>query len=92
MSVTGKQKILDAIKNQRWFFFENNRKLIFDSQTALIWANLDFFPYCKSGNISYSRDARYIEVRNLIEDINEIKFLQEKNKKIPSMIRGDFFV
>ncbi|MBR6013456.1 MAG: hypothetical protein IK062_06705 [Selenomonadaceae bacterium] len=82
----GTQKILDAIKNQRWFFFENNRKLIFDSQTALLWANLDFFPYCKSENMAYySRDGRYIEVRNLIEDINEKKFGGCSNWKIPTV-------
>ena len=38
-------KILDAIKNQRWFFFKNKPKIIFDRDTGLIWANLDYFPH-----------------------------------------------
>ena len=41
------KKILDAIKNQRWFFFKNKPKIIFDRDTGLIWANLDYFNYGK---------------------------------------------
>lgn len=43
-----------AIRNQRWYFFENNEKIIFDKNSGLIWANLKFFPYKKEGNNPYS--------------------------------------
>lgn len=35
--------LLDAIKKQRWYFFENNDKIIFDRDTGLIWTNLKKF-------------------------------------------------
>ena len=35
----------NAIKKQRWYFFENNDKIIFDRDTSLIWTNLKYFPY-----------------------------------------------
>lgn len=85
LSSTGKQKILDAIKNQRWFFFENNSKIIFDRDTALIWANLEFFPYKKSGDTYYSRDVYYLEVKNLIEKVNKEKFGWCSNWRIPTV-------
>ena len=34
-------KILDAIKGQRWYFFKNKPKVLMDKNTALLWANLD---------------------------------------------------
>ena len=40
-----KDKILEAITNQRWFFFENKPKVLMDKLTGILWANLDYFPY-----------------------------------------------
>ena len=40
-----KDKILEAIANQRWFFFENKPKILMDKLTGILWANLDYFPY-----------------------------------------------
>lgn len=47
-------KILDAIKEQRWFFFKNKAKVLMDKKTGYLWANLDYFPYCKEGGEEYS--------------------------------------
>ena len=41
----GVKKILQAIQKQRWYFFANNDKILLDKDTALLWANLDKFPY-----------------------------------------------
>ena len=46
-------KILDAIKNQRWFFFKNKTKVLMDKKTGYLWANLDYFPYCEEGGNNY---------------------------------------
>ncbi len=40
---TGTDRILEAIKNQRWYFFKNNTKILLDRNTGLLWANLDYF-------------------------------------------------
>lgn len=40
-----KDKILEAITKQRWFFFENKSKVLMDKLTGILWANLDYFPY-----------------------------------------------
>ena len=49
-------KILDAIKNQRWFFFKNKTKVLMDKKTGYLWANLDYFPYCKKGGNNYYKE------------------------------------
>lgn len=47
----GVEKILEAIKNQRWYFIKNKPKILFDRNTGLIWANLHTFNYLdKDGN------------------------------------------
>ena len=46
----GKSRILEAIKNQRWYFFRNNKYILMDKTTGLLWANLDYFDY-KAGLI-----------------------------------------
>ncbi|MBD3878410.1 MAG: hypothetical protein SR1Q5_01810 [Quinella sp. 1Q5] len=63
-------KILDAIANQRWFFFKNNDAILFDANTALIWANLDYFPYQKDDGKEYFSTTFYKEVRDLISKKN----------------------
>ena len=44
-SGNGVEKILEAIKNQRWFFFKNKQKVFMDRNTGILWANLDYYPY-----------------------------------------------
>lgn len=35
-------KILEAIKKQRWYFFKNDPKILMDRDTGYLWANLDY--------------------------------------------------
>lgn len=41
----GRSRILEAIKSQRWYFFRDNKYILMDKATGLLWANLDYFPY-----------------------------------------------
>lgn len=50
LSGTGVERILEAIKNQRWYFFKNKTKVLMDRDTGLLWANLNAFPYRKNNN------------------------------------------
>lgn len=47
LSGTGIDRILEAIKNQRWYFFKNKTKVLMDRDTGFLWANLNYF---KSSN------------------------------------------
>ncbi|MBQ3443404.1 MAG: hypothetical protein IJG33_09185 [Selenomonadaceae bacterium] len=42
LSGSGVDRILNAIKNQRWFFFKNKPKVLMDRDTAILWANLQY--------------------------------------------------
>ena len=46
LSGTGIERILEAIKNQRWYFFKNKTKILMDRDTGLLWANLQYFDWC----------------------------------------------
>lgn len=48
----GAERILEAIKNQRWYFFKNKQKVFMDRNTGILWANLDYYPY----NVEYSKE------------------------------------
>lgn len=47
------EKILEAIKNQRWYFIKNKPKILFDKNTGLIWANLNTFNYANKDGEGY---------------------------------------
>ena len=49
----GVEKILEAIKNQRWYFIKNKPKILFDRNTGLIWANLHTFNCVDKDGHSY---------------------------------------
>lgn len=68
LSGSGMDKILEAIKSQRWYFFKNKPKIIMDRNTGILWANLDYFKYNKSENANdnYSRE----ECNNIIENLS----------------------
>lgn len=76
-------KILQAIKNQRWYFFANNDKILLDRDTALVWANLDKFPHSKNGN-RYSSSNNYAEVRELLAQKNLERWGGYGDWKIPT--------
>lgn len=46
------ETILEAIKNQRWYFFKNKQKVFMDRNTGILWANLDYYPY----DVEYSNE------------------------------------
>ncbi len=78
LSGSGIDKILDAIKNQRWFWFAGKPKILFDRDTALLWADLNYFPYQKiEGGAYYPK-----EVFPLLDALNIEGF---KGWRIPSV-------
>lgn len=46
LSGTGVDRILEAIGNQRWYFFKNKTKILLDKYTGYLWANLEYFDWC----------------------------------------------
>ena len=79
LSSSGVNKILDAIKKQRWYFFKNKPKVLMDKYTGLLWANLNDFLYCKGNEQYYSYDYR--ECKTLLENLNLNEF---KKWRIPT--------
>lgn len=59
---TGVEKILEAIKNQRWYFIKNKPRILFDRNTGLIWANLNTFNYL-------DKDGGYYDSYKYLNDI-----------------------
>ena len=80
LAATDTEKILQAIKNQRWYFFKNNKYILFDKDTALIWANLDYFPY----ENEYSCEKSYAEVKDLMKQKNSESWGGFNDWKIPT--------
>ncbi|MBQ7704268.1 MAG: DUF1566 domain-containing protein [Selenomonadaceae bacterium] len=71
--------ILVAIQNQRWYFFENNDKIIFDRFSGLIWINLNqIFPYK-----NYRANNSYKEVHDLVKNTNEKNWGGYNNWRVP---------
>lgn len=70
---SGIDRILEAIKNRRWYFFKNKPKVLMDKNTGLLWANLQYFPYLKdiNPNTEYSYNDSYREVREKLLQIND---------------------
>lgn len=67
LSGTGIDRILEAIKNQRWYFFKNKTKVLIDRDTGLLWANLDYFQYGKNNN---SEGYPLSEISSIIQTFN----------------------
>ena len=85
LSAAGLDRILDAIKNQRWYFFANKPKVLMDRDTALLWADLNYFPYGKNNNHnSYSNSSSYAEVKDLIAKTNSESWGGFSDWKIPT--------
>lgn len=80
LSETGIDRILNAIKNQRWFFFKNKPKVLMDKLSGLLWANLDYFPYRKNEN----RDNYYISELDSV--INNYDFDGIEGFRVPTPI------
>lgn len=65
---TGVERIIEAIKNQRWYFFKNNTKILLDRNTGLLWANLEYFPY-RNNRDNYSLNDACNAIENYKDDI-----------------------
>ena len=69
LSGTGVERILEAIKNQRWYFFKNKTKILMDRNTGILWSNLNYFVYEKSDGRAYTYDeAKVIVSKNNSSD------------------------
>lgn len=66
LSSTATDRIFEAIKNQRWYFFKNKKHILMDKTTGILWANLDYFPYKKEqeNNTYYNIDEAKSLVNN----------------------------
>lgn len=67
LSSTATDRILEAIKNQRWYFFKNKQHILMDKTTGILWANLDYFPYNQG---SYDSEGNYTldEAKSLVNN------------------------
>lgn len=75
LSVTATEKILEAVKNQRWFFFKNVPEIILDRDTGLLWANLEYFPWCTANGGNYNTDGAKRAVSKFkVGNIDDWKF------------------
>lgn len=67
LSGTGVDRILEAIKNQRWYFFKNKTKVLMDRNTGILWANLQYFsPVPINGNVTF---YEIDEAENIVSDL-----------------------
>lgn len=82
--MTDTEKILQAVENQRWYFFENNDKILFDATNALIWADLRQFPYTKQDGALYSYGISYAEVKRLLAQKNSERWGGFNDWRIPN--------
>ncbi len=72
----GEQSILNAIKTQRFYFFKNKVKFVFDKTTALIWPNIEYYNLGKRED-----DTNYHENWNYDEALNYLKTFELDNIK-----------
>lgn len=82
LSSTATDKILEAIKNQRWYFFKNKKHILMDKTTGILWANLDYFPYGKTSNERINTNTALNFLKNYVID-------QIDNWQIPKF--NDFY-
>ena len=78
MSGKGMDILLDALKNQRWYFFKNKKTVLFDKDSGLLWANLNYFPYGvgakqRDGSYNpypYQNEDNIDKINNIIDTFN----------------------
>lgn len=68
LSSTATDRIFEAIKNQRWYFFKNKPHILMDKTTGILWANLDYFPYGKKSNERISANTALNFLKNYVTD------------------------
>lgn len=82
LSGTGIDRILEAIKNQRWYFFKNKTKLMFDKQTGLLFPNLAYYNI-GAGGIWSTCTGRYNSNPDL-KFLNDLEINGIKNWELPT--------
>lgn len=99
LSSTATDRILEAIKNQRWYFFKNKPHILMDKTTGILWANLNYFPYNQgsSANGWYELDEANALLKNYIIDYfsnwllpNEEDLIHIMNKTFPFFDKHNF--
>ena len=99
LSSTVTDRILEAIKNQRWYFFKNKPHILMDKTKGILWANLDYFPYNQgsSANGWYELDEANALLKNYITDYfsnwllpNEEDLIHIMNKTFPFFDKHGF--
>lgn len=80
LSGEGIDKILDAINEQRWFFFKNKPKVIMDKYTGILWANLDYFDFYNINSESHT--FSYEEATQIVDNLELDGY---KNWTIPTV-------
>lgn len=68
ISETGIDRILEAVKNQRWYYFKNKTHIMFDKTTGLLWSNPAMVPFIKPDKSSYTPDEAVIMAREFEGD------------------------
>ena len=84
LSGTGIDRILEAIKNQRWYFFKNKTKLMFDKQTSLLFPNLAYYNI-GAGGIWSTCTGPYNSDSDL-KFLNDLEINGIKNWELPTSI------
>jgi hypothetical protein len=80
LSGEGIDKILDAINEQRWFFFKNKPKVIMDRFTGILWANLDYFDFYNVNSESHT-----FSFEEALEVVDNLDLNSYKNWTIPTV-------
>ncbi len=92
LSGSGPEKILQAIKNQRWYFFKNKPKVLMDRDTALLWADLNYFPLSPTDDTGYNYKDNHEEKRRVLDKANTNKFGDCNDWKFPTMSEFKKFI
>lgn len=79
LSGEGIDKILDAITEQRWFFFKNKPKVIMDRFTGILWANLDYFDF-----YNVDSETHTFSLEEAMEIVDNLDLNGYKNWTIPT--------
>lgn len=68
LASSGVDKILEAIKKQRWYYFKNKTHIMFDKNTGLLWNNPENIPFYKKDGTSFTTEEAIKNTRERIID------------------------
>ncbi|WP_270568125.1 hypothetical protein, partial [Clostridium beijerinckii] len=54
--IEDESKILDGIRQQRWYFIKNKPNILFDRETGYLWPNLNSFNYVHAKGKFYTKE------------------------------------